>query len=270
MDRLQPRHLRAQAGGGGFARERAAVAAHGGKRSLPHHGACRGRRSGACQPSLAAADRLFERRDRHRCRLDGTRLRRTKGGGASRHRPPLRARRRGGRGRVPHPHRRWPDSRLGLLLRAARTRWPRSAAGGEHGSRRHRAQRSRTGLARERDPHARAARREPGRNPACVCRGRGSRHQQSRRAAVGETNGRIGPGRRRPRSATAAGSGGAADGHRSSGRRDGDARSLRGADPLTLVRVLVLSGAAGGQARLRGGRLCAGDHRAEEIAGGPQ
>ena len=33
------------------------------------------------------------------------------------------------------------------------------------------------------------------------------------------------------------------------------------ADPLTLVRVLVLSGARGRQAGIRGGRLCAGDHR---------
>ena len=124
--------------------------------------------------------------------------------------------------------------------------------------------------ARERSPHARAARREPGRDPACVHQWRGSRHQQSRRAEVDEADGRGRSGWRSARSAPAAGPGGTEDGDRSGGRRDGDARSLRYADPLTLVRVLVLPRASGGQARLGGGRLCAGDHRAEEIASGPQ
>ncbi len=41
-------------------------------------------------------------------------------------------------------------------------------SGGEHGGRRHRAQRSRTGFAGERSPHARAVGREPGRDPADV------------------------------------------------------------------------------------------------------
>ena len=51
---------------------------------------------------------------------------------------------------------------------------------------------------------------------------------------------------------------------------DSDTRSSRGADPLTVVRLLVLSRASGGQAGVRGGRLCAGDHRTEEIAGRAQ
>ena len=115
-------HRRSQTRGGGFARERGAAATHGGERSLPDHGACRGRRSGASQPSLAGPDRLCPRGDRHHRRLDGTRLWRAQGGGARRHRPALRARPGGGRGRVPHPHRRRPDARLDILFCATRER----------------------------------------------------------------------------------------------------------------------------------------------------
>ena len=46
-------------------------------------------------------------------------------------------------------------------------------------------------LARERNPHARAAGREPGRDPADVHGGCGSRHQQSRRAEISQEDGRV-------------------------------------------------------------------------------
>ena len=125
-------------------------------------------------------------------------------------------------------------------------------------------------LAGERNSHARAVGREPGRDPACVHGGEVLAINKAAERRLAKRTGGADPvgahlDRLLPRDQVE--------------QRMAIVRQVASTATLVHCDVPIRSRwfefwfypvLRGGQARVRGGRLCAGDHRAEEIAGGPE
>ena len=96
-----------------------------------------------------------------------------------------------------------------------------------------------------------------GRDPIALRRRHCARHQQGSTTQVGEKIGRGRSSGRSSRAVVVAGPGRSADGDRREGRLDRNSCSLRCSHPVTMVRILVLSGNRARPARFRSRRLCA-------------